>query len=251
MIAETSSWSFVFRLLAPLVWRSERKIAGKLLGFAATEAGSALDMLKAAELATDPRLRRLYFRHAMDEARHAQMFRHMARSLEPRDVSSDEDAYRLIHATRQNLYETYGEMRFVAFVHLAERRGEVQFRALERHFALRRPDLESLFARIGKDERFHIAYSGRILEEWRRQGRAAEVRRALLRVRLSRAAQAWRNSGRIMGDALSRLLLVVLYLTLLPLFALIERRRARKERGGWKSCTRRQLDLAWARRQSS
>ena len=44
------SW-LLLRITAPLVWRRDAKIAKKLDGFAATEAGSALDMLKAADKA--------------------------------------------------------------------------------------------------------------------------------------------------------------------------------------------------------
>src|SRR5687768_13821574 len=108
MIADASfsSLQILLRFVAPFVWRNERRVAAKLDGFASTEAGSALDMLKAAELTDDPKLRRLFFRHAMDEARHAQMFR-----LAARDVLAGIDdgrrhhshghgsEYNLIHAT--------------------------------------------------------------------------------------------------------------------------------------------------------
>ena len=174
MIADAKSLQLLIRFVAPFVWRSNAKVAAKLDGFASTEAGSALDMLKAAELTDDdPWLRRLFFRHAMDEARHAQLFRLAARDLlaDARHAASE---YNLIHATRQNLFERMGLVRFVAFVYLAERRGELQFRALRDHFH-DRPELESLFARIGKDEKFHVAYSRKLLRDWKRQGRAREV----------------------------------------------------------------------------
>jgi rubrerythrin len=231
MIARVQPYASLLRLLAPLVWRSEAKIATKLEGFAATEAGSALDMLKAAELTDDPRLRRLFFRHALDEARHAQAFRAAARRLSP-DAAQLGSEYNLIHATRQNLFQELGLYRFVAFVFLAERRGEAQFRALRRHFAAR-PELAALFERIARDERFHVAYSQRLLESWRRQGLGTTVRLALLRVRAQRALTAWRRAGRVIGDALARLLLGVVYFALLPVLALAQR-RADPDRPGWK-----------------
>jgi rubrerythrin len=226
---ETLSIEWLVRLAAPLVWRSNARAAKKLEGFAATEAGSALDMLKAAELTTDRRLRRLFFRHALDEARHAQLFREAARRLDP-DPRHRASEYNLIHATRQNLYQRLGLVGFVAFVYLAEKRGEAQFRALARHFD---GDLAALFRRISKDERFHVAYSGRLLKQWRRAGKKREVRRALLRVRIDRARQAWLRAGRLLADGLSRVLLSLVYLLALPLFALAQR-LGDPERVGWK-----------------
>lgn len=236
MIAVAAPSSLMVRLVAPLVWRSDVKIAAKLEGFAATEAGSALDMLKAAELTDDPALRRLFFRHALDEARHAQLFRAAARRIDPRGRDAGgASEYRLIHATRQNLFERYGLVRFVAFVHLAELRGESQFRALRDHFRAGSDgnDLGELFARIAREERFHVAYSGKLLADWRREGRAREVWQAVARVRFTRAFDAWRRIGRLFGDHATRLLLGLLYLVLLPLFALIQRRRD-PVRNGWK-----------------
>jgi rubrerythrin len=250
MIAkQVSALGIVVQLLAPLIWRSERRMARKLEGFAATEAGSALDMLKAAELCDDPRLRRLFFRHAMDEARHAQLFRQAAQQIDPDPLRRGTD-YHLIHASRQNLYERLGPTRFMAFVHLAEKSGEAQFRALERHFARQeRPELEQLFARIGKDERFHVGYSGAILRRWKQEGRGREVRRALLRTRLDRAWQAWRRAGRVLGDLMSRAILSVVYLVAFPIFVLIQR-IVEPERPGWKVPARnRSASLAEARRQ--
>ncbi len=212
---------WLLRLLAPLVWRREAKIAAKLEGFAATEAGSALDMLKAAELAHDPKLRRLFFRHALDEARHAQLFRAQARAIAA-SAHQTLSSHNLIRATRQNLFERLGLVRFVAFVYLAERRGELQFRALRAHFR-GRPELATLFEQIAKEERFHVSYSQKLLERWRADGQAAAVRWALFQVRFDRAREAWLRSGRVLGDVVSQLLLGTIYLVVLPLFALISR----------------------------
>jgi rubrerythrin len=233
MIAVDAPSQLLVRAVAPWVWRNDAAVARKLEGFAATEAGSALDMLKAAELTDDAKLRRLFFRHAVDEARHAQLFREAATRI--RAAGSGARAasdYDVIRATRQNLFERLGLIAFIAFVHLAERRGERQFRALAAHFA-GEPELADLFARIGRDERFHVAYSGALLRRWRRELRAREVRRALWRIRWERARDAWRRMGRVLGDGTSRLLLGLLYLVVLPVFALLARRQG-GERTGWR-----------------
>jgi hypothetical protein len=234
MIALRHPFEGFVRLVAPIAFRSELAIARKLRGFAATEAGSALDMLKAAELADDPRLRRLFFRHAMDEARHAQLFRDAARDVElAAGARVDGGAYDLVHATRQNLYESLGPVRFVVFVHLAESQAAAQFRALATHFRDREA-LGALFTRIGRDEGFHVGYSGRLLDELRAQGHGAAVRGATARVRLQRAWDAWRRAGRVLGDALTHGLLVALYVLVVPLFALAQRRMEARDAGGWK-----------------
>jgi rubrerythrin len=217
-------------VVAYVVWCSDRRIAAKLEGYSATEAGSALDMLKAAELSCDPTLRPLFFRHAMDEARHARLFHEAARAICPTVRASERDQAR---ATRQNLYAKLGLTRFIAFVYLAEARGEAQFRALARRFH-RRPELGELFTRIARDERFHVAYSRRLLDTFSREGRGGEVRRALWSVRGQRALEAWRRSGRVLGDAVSQVLLGLLYLLVLPLFAVVARAAEPGPTSGWR-----------------
>lgn len=222
MIAVDGSLAWLVRFAAPIAWRDDARIAARLEEFAATEAGSALDMLKAAELTDDPLQRRLFFRHALDEARHASLFRAAARRVhpDPRHAASE---HTLIHATRQNLYAELGPVRFLAFVHLAESRARAQFGALERHFT-DRPEIAELFRTVGKDERFHVAYSHWLLDRLRKAGRKREVAWALTRVRFDRAWQAWRRAGRRIGDLVSRLLLLLLYFVVVPPFALLERR---------------------------
>ena len=229
MIATAPTFRLVVRAAAPWAWRGDARTARKLAGFAATEAGSALDMLRAAELEPDARLRRLFFRHALDEARHARMFGERADRLAGgRARGSDYDA---IHALRQNLYERLGPVRFVAFVHLAERRGLAHFEALARHFA-DQPALRALFETVGRDERFHVAYTAEVLDGWRRTGRSRAVRRALARVRFERAWDAWRRTGRRLGDALASALLGSTYFLVVSLFALLARALDRPD-AGW------------------
>src|SRR5215467_4041521 len=119
MVVMDEAFSLFVRFVAPFVWRSETKTTEKFRSFSATEGGSALDMLKAAELEKDPRRRKLFFRHALDEARHSNYFRDHARKIDP-DTALQQSKYDLIHATRQNLYQNLSLIDFVAFVYLAE-----------------------------------------------------------------------------------------------------------------------------------
>jgi rubrerythrin len=232
MIATDTSFSLFIRIIAPFVWRKDRKIAAKFRRFSATEAGSALDMLKAAELEKDPRRRKLFFRHALDEARHSNYFRDHARNIDP-DAAAQHGRYDLIHATRQNLYQELSLVDFMAFVYLAEKRGEAHFRSLQNHFK-DCPAIHDLFERIGKDEKFHIRYSKAILDEWAKAGRASEVKWALRRIQLNRAWNSWRRSGRRLGDFVSRLTLGAAYFIIVPPFSLMQRLLQPQDRGGWK-----------------
>src|SRR3954451_14840421 len=72
------------RVLAPihwLIWRDENRRVQKLLRFSATETDGGRDLLRAAEVTSDPLLRRLYLVHATDEQRHGVLFRRRAASL--------------------------------------------------------------------------------------------------------------------------------------------------------------------------
>lgn len=245
MIADVARLPRLLRFFAPLAWRNRRAIARKLMGFSHTEQGSALDMFRAAELTDDPRLRRLFYRHGLDEARHAQHFRAAAKAVGGAEASAGH--YGRLHAVRQDLYERLGLVPFVAFVWLSESRAKTQFDVLSDHFAAlsmregsdtevgaQADRLHRLFEEIGHDENFHASYAKQLLDEWREQGRADEVDKAIRRVRLDEAWMAWRRSGRRIGDVLVRVTFTLLFLAVLPPFALVQRLVDRRS-AGWRT----------------
>jgi rubrerythrin len=246
MVVMDEAFSRFVRFVAPFVWRSETKTTAKFRGFSATEAGSALDMLKAAELENDPRRRRLFFRHALDEARHSNYFRDQAKGIDP-DFTSRDGKYNLIHATRQNLYQNLCLTEFVAFVYIAEKRGEAHFRSLMAHFK-NRPAIHDMFTRIVKDEQFHVRYSKRILDDWSRAGRGREVKAALRKIQLNRAWGAWRRQGRRLGDLTSRLVLKIAYFVVVPPFSLMQYVLQRTPPRGWKEADQTTLNMEEIRR---
>src|SRR6185436_10069868 len=74
------------RMLAPLhrwIWRDTHRRVKKLMRFGETETDGGRDILRAAEVTSDPLLRRLYLVHAIDELRHGVLFRQRAVSLIP------------------------------------------------------------------------------------------------------------------------------------------------------------------------
>src|SRR5207245_1875283 len=55
--------------------------ARKLLRFGETETDGGRDLMRAAELTSEPLLRRLYLAHAADDLRHGELFRRRGREL--------------------------------------------------------------------------------------------------------------------------------------------------------------------------
>src|SRR6266851_5256038 len=74
----------VDRMLRPVhrwVWGDFDRRVRKLLAFAEVEGDGGRDILRAAEVTSDPLLRRLYLEHAIDELRHADLFRQRGATL--------------------------------------------------------------------------------------------------------------------------------------------------------------------------
>ena len=233
MITVTES-NLVLRLAAPVAWRSERKIAQKLMGFSATERGSALDMMRAAELTSDADHRRLFFRHALDEHRHARRFAELATRIDPRVSIRSHEQH---HAEPQDLYRRLGPTRFLAFVHLSESQAFRQFQTLARHFLTAKnphaPALHSLFSELAREEHVHVAYSRHLLERsFPEATRTHDVHAALRRERRVLAWAAWKRAGFRIGDRLVALLMLVLFIAVLPPFSLIKR-LTRREPAAW------------------
>src|SRR6185312_4289129 len=63
------------------IWSDAERRVQKLLRFGETETDGGRDILRAAEVTSDPLLRRLYLEHAIDEFRHGVLFRHRAAEL--------------------------------------------------------------------------------------------------------------------------------------------------------------------------
>jgi len=251
MITETQSVPFVLRLSAPIAWRTNARIATKLHGFSMTEQGSALDMFRAAESATDPQHRRLFLRHAIDEARHARRFREEALKLVPTSAPREHERR---HALPQDLYATLGSERFLAFVHLSEARAQQQFAVLARHFDKdqERRAIADLFHELAKEEQFHVAYSRHLLGQlFAADARKKRIARALARERRVLAWAAWKRAGARLGGRFTTLLMALVFVAVLPLFALVLRlSRHGAPAPGWHTAEVAPSDVTSARRQA-
>src|SRR5689334_1065431 len=72
------------RMLTPVhrwIWSDAKRRVQKLLHFGETETDGGRDILRAAEVTSDPLLRRLYLEHAIDEFHHGVLFRNRAAAL--------------------------------------------------------------------------------------------------------------------------------------------------------------------------
>jgi hypothetical protein len=215
------------------VWRDPLRRGLHLLRFAEVEADGGRDLARAAELTGDARLRRLYLRHALDEQRHAEIFRRRAIALlRAHDTGSARWQAGWLTPGERGLDDLEVERKqdapLLAFLHLSERAAARQFatygRAVGADFETR-----DVFRHILKDEAFHMTYTRREL------GRVAPRKQGWLlwRARLGRLWKGYLRLAAGLGNLIGSVILTLQYFILVPPFAWIARRSARREQSGW------------------
>lgn len=185
-----------------------RRPAERLREFAETEAFGGADLVRAAGRVEDPWMRRQLVRHADDEARHAAL------------LGGAEGAGHtplgaaLAGDTEQRGgvdLDTLGDVGFVAFVHVAEKKATEEF---ARAGAVNAENA-ALFESILADERRHVAWTAHALERFREGGRGAEVDQALSRERWRQRLLPFRWLAGRLADGISALMLTILYFVVL------------------------------------
>ncbi len=231
------------------LWREPWRTLRTLESFARTEADGGKDIATAARVVSDHELRQHLLRHADDEARHAELFH--ARAAELRGavaanpvVSTESDRIHDLSSHRSSadldahgffksgLIDELGEVAYVAMLHVAEKKASALFADLERQTA-NDPATQAIFTQILKDEKYHVAYTGRCLENWRKRGRDAEVRQALREARGSRFLGGLRRAGMRSAAGFGRFVLRIAYFTFLAPFGWLTARRSLS--GGWQA----------------
>jgi hypothetical protein len=232
--------SFGDRLLRPIhrwVWRDPGRRARKLLAFAVTEAAGGRDLARAAELTRDGILRRLYLRHARDEQSHAEIFiargrallgEHGARGggLEWNWLAPGERGGEL-------RVEDETDASLLAFLHVSEKAAAGRF-ALYREVLADRVTAD-VFTAVLRDEEFHMNYT---------RTQLARVAPRGLPLWRARAGRLWKGYLRLamqVAGVLGGVILLVQYFVLLPVFALLARRSARREKAGFQKHEERSL----------
>lgn len=223
-------------LLRPLywaIWSSPRRRARKLLQFAIVEAQGGRDLVRAAELTRDPALRQHFIAHARDEERHARMFRSRGLALQAdRPGHTEKRMTDWIGQGEQGLEglrikeESDGSL--LAFIHLSEGCAARDFAAYARVLG-QDPLTRTLFEHILKDEEHHMRYS---LAELKRVA-PGRSRALLWKARLRRLWKAYLRLAGAIANVISTVLLTIQYFVLLPPFALLAKRAAKREPAGW------------------
>ncbi len=224
-------------LLMPLhawLWRKPAQRARILLRFAEVEADSGRHMVRASELTPDPTLRRLYLAHARDERRHAERFRQRGIELAGApsgDASSMLEAAWLTPGERgldDLRVEAQTDAVLLAFLHLSEKSAAEDFadycRVLDHD-----PLTRQVFEDVLRDEVFHMNYTRAQLARLA----PAKQNRLLWRARLSRLWKGTLRLSTALGGVFGTVLMTLQYFVLLPLFAVLARRSARREVPGW------------------
>jgi hypothetical protein len=225
------------RMLAPLhrwIWRDAERRVHKLIRFGETETDGGRDILRAAEVTPDPLLRRLYLVHAIDELRHGVLFRQRAASLLPALPSSSTPKFRADwlspggHGLDDLDVDGESDEEMLAFLHLSEKAAASRF-TIYRDVMRDDPPTYAVFDEILHDETFHMNYT---LVQLARVSPEHHKRR-LWRARLSRLWKAYLRVATAIAGVIGGLVLMLQYFIILPPFAWMARRTARRERVGW------------------
>jgi len=220
--------------MAGWIWSDPRRRALNLLRFAAVEADGGRDLVRAAELTCDPILRQLFLKHAADEQRHADLFRRRGLALlATLDLSRRPKTLPDWLAPGERglddlQVEAVGMADLLAFLHLSESAAARDFRRYAAALA-RDPATRTVFETVLRDEAYHMTYT-------RAQLRRVAPEREKWLLWKGRAGRIWKLYLRLasaLAAAIGAVVLTVQYYVLLPPFALLARRAAKKEIPGW------------------
>ncbi len=225
------------RMLRPIhrwVWRDAKRRVQKLLSFAETETDGGRDILRAAELTSDPLLRRLYLEHAIDELRHGMLFRQRAGTLLREFPYSSKPTWQADwlapggHGLDDFQVDSKSDVATLAFLHLSEKAAASRF-VVYRDIMQHDPPTRAVFEEILLDERFHMSYTQAQLV----RVSSEHHRRDLWRARLSRLWKGYLRLATALAGAISVLILTIQYFLFLPPFAWLAKRAARRDLPGW------------------
>lgn len=217
-----------------LVWRNPRRRAQNLLRFAEVEADGGRDLVRAAEVTRDPLLRKLFLKHALDEQRHADLFRgrglQLIRTL-PAERAAGVGADWLAPGERgldDLRVEDEGDAALLAFLHLSEKQAARDFANYVAALAGDRPT-QAVFEKVLHDETFHMTYTRNQLDRVAARGAG----RWIWTARLRRFWKAYLRLASGLAGLVGAVVLTAQYYLVLPPFAWVAKRAAHREPEGW------------------
>jgi rubrerythrin len=224
------------RLLCPLhrwVWGDFDRRVRKLIAFSKVEGDGGRDILRAAELTPDPLLRRLYLEHAIDELRHADLFRHRGAALLRVRATNTTSLFNTDplpggHGLDDLTIKGEPDYRLLAFLHVAEKAAAGRFE-IYREVVDDDPETRAVFEEILRDEVFHMNYTYSQLARIRPDGYRRQVW-------LARANRLWKRYLRLAAAAaglFGGVILTIMYFVVLAPFAWLAKRAERREPIGW------------------
>ena len=226
----------VDRMLRPVhrwVWADFDRRVRKLLAFAEVEGDGGRDILRAAEVTSDPLLRRLYLEHAIDELRHADLFRRRGAALLQLRSTRSRVLFSTSplpggHGLDDLSIEGEPDHRLLAFLHVAEKAAAGRF-AIYRDVVGDDPPTRAIFEEILRDEVFHMNYTytqlARVLPK--------SYRRQVWQARASRLWKRYLRAAAAVAGVLGTAILTIMYFVVLAPFAWLARRAERREPVGW------------------
>jgi len=217
------------------IWSDADRRAQKLLRFGETEIDGGRDILRAAELTSDPLLRRLYLVHATDEQRHGQLFRRRASALlqtlpvrAQRSIETIGTASEAGHGLDDLEVAEESDGTMLAFLHVAEKAAAERF-TIYRDALQHDPSTRAVFEEILHDEKFHMNYTLTQLVR-------VSPERHRVKLWYARAKRLWNAYLRLataLAGVIGGAILTVQYFLVLPLFAWLAKRAERREPRGW------------------
>jgi hypothetical protein len=233
------------RMLRPLhrwVWGNFDRRVRKLIAFSKVEGDGGRDILRAAELPADPLLRRLYLEHAIDELRHADLFRQRGADLLQLRATRSKVLFNTNplpggHGLDDLSIEGEPDHRLLAFLHVAEKAAAGRF-AIYRDVVEDDPSTRAIFEEILRDEVFHMNYTYTQLARVLPRSYRWQVWQA-------RASRLWKRYLRLaagIAGVLGTAILTIVYFVVLAPFAWLAKRAERREPVGWAPIARQDAD---------
>lgn len=198
--------------LNPIVWNLPGNASRKFYSFSCTEFSSVFDLMLAANHTSSPERSAQYLRHLQDERRHTNIFLSRANKIQS---LRGKKAFPHPLPHYEELFQLLGEKQFLAFVHLGETRGCIQFSSYAKYFAKKNDEhTAAIFNAVLEDETQHMNYTWDLLVEL--CGNEADAKIAVARARRWEMRRQWMRAGRALTNRLFFIITISVYPLFLP-----------------------------------